>query len=78
MSEKYRVMTEDEINEVTEMVKEGLRRLAHRNKWMNQQIEKRREISERTQATRRINREAKEAAARLAAIAFPQAKETTK
>lgn len=67
--EKYRVMTEDEINEVTEMVKEGLRRVAHRNKWMNLYIEKRREINERTQATRKRNREAKLAA---------QAKETTK
>lgn len=59
--EKYRVMTEDEINEVTEMVKEGLQRLAHRNKWMNLQNEKRREINERTQATRKRNLEAKKA-----------------
>jgi len=66
---KYRVMTEAEINEVTEMVKEGLRRLAHRNKWMNQQIEKRKEINERTQATKKRNREAKLTA---------QVRETTK
>ena len=69
MSEKYRVMTEDEINKVTEMVKEGLRRLAHHNKWMNYHLEKRREINERTQATKKRNREAKLAA---------QAKEATK
>ena len=62
-------MTKDEINEVTEMVKEGLQRLAQRNKWMNQQIEKRKEINERTQATKKRNREAKLAA---------QAEETTK
>ena len=70
MSDKrYRVMTEAEINEVTEMVKEGLRRLAHRNKCMNQYIEKRKEINERTQATKKRNREAKLTA---------QARETTK
>ena len=56
---KYRLMSEDEINEVTEMVREGLRRLAHRNKWMNRQIEVRKEINERTQATRKRNKEAK-------------------
>ena len=66
---RYRVMTKDEINEVTEMVKEGLQRLAQRNKWMNQQIETRKEINERTQATKKRNREAKLAA---------QAEETTK
>ena len=59
--EKYRVMTEDEINEVTEMVRDGLRRLAHHNKWLNFQIEKRREINERTQATKKRNREAAKA-----------------
>ena len=66
---RYRVMTKDEIDEVTEMVREGLQRLAYRNKWMNQQIEKRKEINERTQATKKRNREAKLAA---------QAEETTK
>lgn len=66
---KYRVMTKDEIDEVTEMVREGLQRLAYHNKWMNQHIEARKEINERTQATKKRNREAKLAA---------QAKETTK